>query len=222
MAALCRTRALTAGSRFLRVFPVSRPCRGAGTKNGAGNDSSESTESRTRPGGFASALERHSELQRKAELGPTRVSRGSFARDVVGGADESRGRAPADARRGSRVSGRVPAQALEPGIGTESGVGGWAREAGAGPDDGVGGGSGSRLRHTEPVATWNRARVVAAFSPFVVLLCGIYMLDSLFPHSCLPAASAVSETVQSDSWTRRRSGEGGLTPERLDSLLVLF
>lgn len=220
MAALCRTRALTAGSHFLRVFPVSRPCRGAGTENGAGSDSSESTESRTRPGGFASALERHSELQRKAELGPMRVSRGSFARDVVGGADESLGQAPADARRGSRVSGRRPAQALEPGIVAESGVGGGAGRRGRGLTLEVERAAGCAVPSQWPRGT---VRVVAAFPPFVVLLCGIYMLDPLCPHSCLPETSAARETVQDDSWTRRRSGEGGLnTGEAGLSLLVLF
>ncbi|KAM7075454.1 small ribosomal subunit protein bS1m [Molossus nigricans] len=74
MAALCRTRAVTAKSHFLRIFLFSRPCRGAGTENGSGSESPESTESRARPGGLASALERHSELQRKAELGGTRGS----------------------------------------------------------------------------------------------------------------------------------------------------
>lgn len=74
MAALCRTRALTAESHFLRVFLVSRPCRGAGTESGSGSESAEPTESGSRPGGFASALERHSDLQRKAELGRMRGS----------------------------------------------------------------------------------------------------------------------------------------------------
>nr|XP_031297293.1 28S ribosomal protein S28, mitochondrial isoform X2 [Camelus dromedarius] len=74
MAALCRTRAVSAESHFLRVFLFSRPCRGAGTESGSGGESSDSTEPRTRPGGFASALERHSELQRKAELGRLRGS----------------------------------------------------------------------------------------------------------------------------------------------------
>ncbi|XP_064336967.1 tumor protein D52 isoform X5 [Camelus dromedarius] len=73
MAALCRTRAVSAESHFLRVFLFSRPCRGAGTESGSGGESSDSTEPRTRPGGFASALERHSELQRKAELGRLRM-----------------------------------------------------------------------------------------------------------------------------------------------------
>lgn len=106
MAALCRTRAVTAESHFLRAFVFSRPYRGAGTESGSGSESAGSTESGARPGGFASALERHSELQRKAELGRMRVSRGSFAGDVwawpgvgaepgVGGVAESVGRTPA-------------------------------------------------------------------------------------------------------------------------------
>ncbi|XDB57068.1 PREDICTED: 28S ribosomal protein S28, mitochondrial [Capra hircus] len=74
MAALCRTRAVTAESHFLRVFLFSRSCREAGTESGSGSESSDSTEPRPRPGGFASALERLSELQRKAELGRTRGS----------------------------------------------------------------------------------------------------------------------------------------------------
>ncbi|XP_020944187.1 28S ribosomal protein S28, mitochondrial isoform X1 [Sus scrofa] len=72
MAALCRTRAVTAKSHFLRVFFFSRPCRGTGTESGSGSESSESTEPKQRPGGFASALERHSELQQKAEFGRMR------------------------------------------------------------------------------------------------------------------------------------------------------
>ncbi|KAM8785281.1 small ribosomal subunit protein bS1m-like [Rhynchonycteris naso] len=74
MAALYRTRAAIAESQLLRVFLFSRPCRGTSTESGAGSESSESRESRTRPGGFATALERHSELQRKAELGRMRGS----------------------------------------------------------------------------------------------------------------------------------------------------
>lgn len=74
MAALCRTRAVTAKSHFLRVFFFSRPCRGTGTESGSGSESSESTEPKQRPGGFASALERHSELQQKAEFGRMRGS----------------------------------------------------------------------------------------------------------------------------------------------------
>uniref|UniRef100_A0A671EJW9 Uncharacterized protein n=1 Tax=Rhinolophus ferrumequinum TaxID=59479 RepID=A0A671EJW9_RHIFE len=92
MAALCRTRAMTAESHFLGVFLVSRPCRGAGTESGSGSESAESTASGTRPGGFASALERHFDLQRKAELRRMKVSRGRCAGDAVGGAG-SRGSA---------------------------------------------------------------------------------------------------------------------------------
>nr|KAF6405298.1 hypothetical protein HJG63_013586 [Rousettus aegyptiacus] len=71
MAALCRTRAVAAERHLLRLFLSARPCRGAGTESGSGSESPESAEPRTRPGGFASALERHSELQRKAGLGRT-------------------------------------------------------------------------------------------------------------------------------------------------------
>ncbi|XP_004774290.1 small ribosomal subunit protein bS1m isoform X2 [Mustela nigripes] len=69
MAALCRTRAVTAESQLRRVFLLSRPCRGAGTESSSGSESSDSTEPKMRQGGFASALERHSKLWRKAELG---------------------------------------------------------------------------------------------------------------------------------------------------------
>lgn len=74
MAALCRPRAVAAESRFLRVFFFSRPYGSSAAESGSGNQSPEATEDRARPGGFASALERHSELQRKAELGPSRGS----------------------------------------------------------------------------------------------------------------------------------------------------
>ncbi|XP_073650643.1 small ribosomal subunit protein bS1m isoform X2 [Tursiops truncatus] len=73
MAALCRTRAVTADSHFLRVLLFFRPCRDAGTESGSGSESSDSTEPRPRLGGFASSLKRHSELQRKAELGRMRI-----------------------------------------------------------------------------------------------------------------------------------------------------
>ncbi|KAM6216110.1 LOW QUALITY PROTEIN: small ribosomal subunit protein bS1m-like [Rhynchocyon petersi] len=69
MAALCRTRAVAAENRFLRFFISPRPFRGSGTQSGSGSESSDSTEPRARLGGFASALERHSELRRQAELG---------------------------------------------------------------------------------------------------------------------------------------------------------
>ncbi|KAM6170911.1 small ribosomal subunit protein bS1m-like [Erethizon dorsatum] len=69
MAALCRTRAVAAGSHFLRVFLFHRRSRSAATESGSESGNSDSSESKTRTGGFASALERHSELQRKAEFG---------------------------------------------------------------------------------------------------------------------------------------------------------
>lgn len=72
MAALCGTRAVAAESRFLRVFFVSRRSRSAGIESGSESGNSDSSAPKTRPGGFASALERHSELQRKAELGRVR------------------------------------------------------------------------------------------------------------------------------------------------------
>ncbi|XP_047404129.1 tumor protein D52 isoform X8 [Sciurus carolinensis] len=65
MAALCRTRAVAAESHFLRVFLFSRPFRGAGTESGSKSGNSDSLKPQTRPGGFASALERHSEMQRE-------------------------------------------------------------------------------------------------------------------------------------------------------------
>ncbi|XP_040149854.2 small ribosomal subunit protein bS1m [Ictidomys tridecemlineatus] len=68
MAALCGTRAVAVESHFLRVFLFSRPFRSAGTESGSESGSSDSSKPQTSPGGFASALERHSELQRKAEL----------------------------------------------------------------------------------------------------------------------------------------------------------
>lgn len=83
MAALCRTRAVTAESHFLRVFLFSRPCRGAGTESSSGGESSDSPEPKRRPGGFANALERHSELWRKGELPQKRVSCRNYARHTV-------------------------------------------------------------------------------------------------------------------------------------------
>ncbi|XP_045143538.1 tumor protein D52 isoform X6 [Echinops telfairi] len=79
MAALWSTRAVVADSRFLRMFVFSRPFRGSGTQSGSGEDGSDSVEPRTRPGGFASALERHSELlqQQQQQAEPGRVR--SFA-----------------------------------------------------------------------------------------------------------------------------------------------
>ncbi|XP_062044305.1 tumor protein D52 isoform X3 [Lepus europaeus] len=67
MAALCRARSVAAESHFLRVFLFCRPFRGASTESGSDSGNSDSTAPKLRPGGFASALERHSELQRKAE-----------------------------------------------------------------------------------------------------------------------------------------------------------
>ncbi|XP_011792537.1 PREDICTED: 28S ribosomal protein S28, mitochondrial isoform X1 [Colobus angolensis palliatus] len=69
MAALCRTRAVAAESHFLRVFLFSRPFRGVGTEGGSESGSSTATEPKTRLGGFASALERQSELLQKVEPG---------------------------------------------------------------------------------------------------------------------------------------------------------
>lgn len=74
MAALCRARAATAESRFLRGFPFRRPCRGTGTGSSSGSESPDAAEPEMRQGGFASALERHSKLRRKAELGEKPVS----------------------------------------------------------------------------------------------------------------------------------------------------
>ncbi|PNJ54318.1 MRPS28 isoform 1 [Pongo abelii] len=65
MAALCGTRAVAAESHFLRVFLFSRPFRGVGTESGSESGSSNAKEPKTRVGGFASALERHSELLQK-------------------------------------------------------------------------------------------------------------------------------------------------------------
>ncbi|XP_063499411.1 small ribosomal subunit protein bS1m isoform X4 [Symphalangus syndactylus] len=65
MAALCRTRAVAAESHFLRVFLFPRPFRGVGTESGSESGSSNAKEPKTRVGGFASALERHSELLQK-------------------------------------------------------------------------------------------------------------------------------------------------------------
>ncbi|XP_051014324.1 28S ribosomal protein S28, mitochondrial [Acomys russatus] len=70
MAALCGSYAGTAGSRLLRVLLSSKPFRNASSESGPGGATHDPSAPRARSGGFASALERHSELQRKAELGP--------------------------------------------------------------------------------------------------------------------------------------------------------
>ncbi|XP_077023178.1 small ribosomal subunit protein bS1m isoform X2 [Tamandua tetradactyla] len=68
MAALRWTRALAAETRFLRVFLFSLPRRGTGTASGSGSGDLDAAQDGTHPGGFASALERHLELQRQADL----------------------------------------------------------------------------------------------------------------------------------------------------------
>ncbi|XP_029393271.1 28S ribosomal protein S28, mitochondrial isoform X2 [Mus pahari] len=80
MAALCRSHAGTAGSRFWRALVFSKPLRNASTDSGSESATHDSSAPPARSGGFASALERHSNLQRKAELrleSPETV--GSFA-----------------------------------------------------------------------------------------------------------------------------------------------
>ncbi|CAH6777255.1 Mrps28 [Phodopus roborovskii] len=67
MAALCVCRAGAAGSRLLRARVFPKPLRSAGTDSGPGGASRDSSAPRARSGGFASALERISELQRKAD-----------------------------------------------------------------------------------------------------------------------------------------------------------
>ncbi|XP_075406752.1 small ribosomal subunit protein bS1m [Tenrec ecaudatus] len=74
MAALCATRAVAADSRFLRMFVFSRPFRSSGTQSGSGEGGSDAVEPRTRAGGFASALERHSELLQQQQAEPERGS----------------------------------------------------------------------------------------------------------------------------------------------------
>ncbi|XP_042536598.1 28S ribosomal protein S28, mitochondrial [Dipodomys spectabilis] len=66
MAALCRARVVAPETYFLRVFLSSRSFRGVGTESSSESGSSHSSEREARPRGFAEALERHSELQRKA------------------------------------------------------------------------------------------------------------------------------------------------------------
>uniref|UniRef100_A0A2K5C8X5 Tumor protein D52 n=1 Tax=Aotus nancymaae TaxID=37293 RepID=A0A2K5C8X5_AOTNA len=69
MAALCLTRAVAAERHFPRMFLFSRPFRGVGTDSGSESGSSDATEPKTRLRGFASALERHSDLLQKVEPG---------------------------------------------------------------------------------------------------------------------------------------------------------
>ncbi|KAL1775783.1 28S ribosomal protein S28, mitochondrial, partial [Sigmodon hispidus] len=69
MAALCGSRAEAAGSRFLRVLLFSKPFRNASTESGSESEIHDSSAPPARSGGFASALERISKLQLKAELG---------------------------------------------------------------------------------------------------------------------------------------------------------
>ncbi|XP_028621263.1 28S ribosomal protein S28, mitochondrial [Grammomys surdaster] len=69
MAALCRSHAGTAGRRFLKARVFIKPLRNASTEGGSESSIQDSSAPRARSGGFASALERHSALQRKAELG---------------------------------------------------------------------------------------------------------------------------------------------------------
>lgn len=80
MAALCRSHAGTAGCRFLKALVSSKPLRNASTEGGSESSIQDSSAPRARSGGFASALERHSELQRKAELGPVSRPRGATSR----------------------------------------------------------------------------------------------------------------------------------------------
>lgn len=70
MAALCGSHAGAAGSRFLRALLFSKHFRKASTESGSEGAARDPSAPRARSGGFASALERISELQRKAELGP--------------------------------------------------------------------------------------------------------------------------------------------------------
>ncbi|KAL6058759.1 hypothetical protein STEG23_008613, partial [Scotinomys teguina] len=70
MAALCRSHAGAAGNRFLRALLFSKPFRHASSESGSESAPRDSSAPQARSGGFASALERITELQRKAELGP--------------------------------------------------------------------------------------------------------------------------------------------------------
>ncbi|XP_012966355.1 28S ribosomal protein S28, mitochondrial [Mesocricetus auratus] len=69
MAALCRSHAAAAGSRFPRALLFPKPFRNASTESGSESAGGDSSAPQARSGGFASALERLSALQRKAELG---------------------------------------------------------------------------------------------------------------------------------------------------------
>lgn len=210
MAALCRARAVTAEGLFLRVFLFSRPCRSTGTESGSGSGSSDSTIPRKGPGCFATALERHLELEQ--ELGRLRVSLGSYARDAAGRAG------------GCRIWWVEPGVETEPVTGVESGTGaepgvrrwsweragalrmGWARRQGATRCRGRGrgtatwpagvGGAGSRgYVLFRLLAAWSRSCGLC-FPPFVLLLYSVYMLDLRGPHSALVPleASAGRET----------------------------
>lgn len=68
MAALCGSHAGIAGSRFLRALAFSKPLRNASTKSGSESAVHDASDPRARSGGFASALERQSELLRKADF----------------------------------------------------------------------------------------------------------------------------------------------------------
>ncbi|XP_031232189.1 28S ribosomal protein S28, mitochondrial [Mastomys coucha] len=70
MAALCGSHAGIAGSRFLRALAFSKPLRNASTKSGSESAVHDASDPRARSGGFASALERQSELQRKESPKP--------------------------------------------------------------------------------------------------------------------------------------------------------
>ncbi|ERE81718.1 28S ribosomal protein S28 [Cricetulus griseus] len=69
MAALCGSHAGAPGSRFLRALLFFKPFRNASTESGSESTTPDSSAPRERSAGFASALERLSELRRKAELG---------------------------------------------------------------------------------------------------------------------------------------------------------
>lgn len=95
MAALCRSHAGTAGRRFLKARVFIKPLRNASTEGGSESSIQDSSAPRARSGGFASALERHSALQRKAGLGLVSRPRG---------ATSGRGAERGEGLRGSRRS----------------------------------------------------------------------------------------------------------------------